>query len=176
MKLRRANASDASRIRSVHLRAFGDEEKQLVANLACELLSEASSPESVHLVAEEADRLLGHVAFSPLHSRRNGGFIGYILAPLAVAPSHQGMGIGKELVKQGLSDLARRQVERILVYGDPKFYSRFGFRTELASKYVPPFPLRHPHGWQAIDTAAKEFPSAPEPIQCVKALNNPALW
>ncbi|WOO39875.1 N-acetyltransferase [Rubellicoccus peritrichatus] len=176
MNIRKANKSDEESIRQIHLKTFGDDEKELVANLACELLRESSSPNSIHLVAEAESYLVGHIAFSPIHSKTKGNLIGYILAPLAVLPSHERKGIGKKLIEEGFKELASRKVEVILVYGDPKFYSRFGFKPEPAEKYLPPFELKYPFGWQAIDNRAINPAKQPEPIQCVSALNKPELW
>jgi putative acetyltransferase len=49
------------------------------------------------------------------------------LAPLAVAPSHQGRGIGSALVRAGLEACARAGAGAVVVLGEPQYYARFGF-------------------------------------------------
>lgn len=176
MHIRKAGTSDEESIRQIHLEAFEDDESELVANLACDLLKERTSPGIVNLVAEEGMVLVGHIAFSPVLSKAEGSLVGCILGPLAVKPSHQRKGVGKELVERGLKELSLLNVGVILVYGDPNYYSRFGFKREVAEKYIPPFPLKHPFGWQGIDGFDEESHRDPLPIVCVNALNKPELW
>ena len=41
-------------------------------------------------------------------------------------------------------------VDILFVYGDPKYYSRFGFSADAAVRYIPPYRLQYPFGWQGI--------------------------
>ena len=41
-------------------------------------------------------------------------------------------------------------VNVVFVYGDPKYYGKFGFSAEVASAYSPPYELQYPFGWQAV--------------------------
>ncbi len=176
MKILPANKSHQDKIRAIHLKAFTDEENTLVADLACSLIETASSPECIHLIAEEDDQPIGHIAFSPVHSKNTDDLIAYILAPLAVDPSHQGKGIGTALIKEGLKILKDKGIHVILVYGDPAFYSRFGFKPEPAERYVPPCKLSYPFGWQAIDRETSSSNSSRVEFKCVEPLNKPELW
>lgn len=176
MKIRSANSSDSDQIRRLHRDAFGPDEGEAVAKLACDLLDQPSTPESLHLVAEIDGELAGHVAFSPVRARSTGDFAGFILAPLAVAAGNRKKGVGKALVEAGLRELADQGVEFVLVYGDPVYYERFGFRTDLAEAFSPPFPLKFPFGWQALDLAGDAEAPEPREIECVEALNRPELW
>ena len=176
LHIRKADTSDEESIRQIHLEAFDDDESELVANLACDLLKERTSSGIVNLVAEEGMVLVGHIAFSPVLSKAEGSLAGYLLGPLAVKPSYQRKGIGKELIERGLEELSPFNVGVILVYGDPNYYSRFGFKREVAEKYIPPFQLKHPFGWQGIDCLNEASHHDPLPIACVEALNKPELW
>ena len=51
MKIREPAISDAERIRQIYLSAFGKEERDLVADLAIELLNTELNPGSLDLVA-----------------------------------------------------------------------------------------------------------------------------
>ena len=61
------------------------------------------------------------------------------------------------------------------VYGDPQYYSRFGFNTDLAMNFIPPYTLQFPDGWHALKLNSAVFPEGGE-ITCVESLNNPGLW
>jgi putative acetyltransferase len=176
MKIRIATQDDADTVRFVHLSAFPEIERDLVSWLAVALLFEKASPPILSLVAEVDGIVVGHVAFSPVTTRDTKEHIGYILAPLAVRPDCQKRGIASQLIKDGIERLSESGSGVLLVYGDPKFYSKFGFSADLAQKYTPPYQLQHMFGWQGM--ALRDF-NASSPavgISCVSSLDNPALW
>ena len=88
MKIRKATQNDADAIRSVHVAAFPEGERDLISDVAVAMLFEEASPPVLSLVAEVEDTIIGHVTFSPVTSRDTKEHLGYILAPLAVSPSH----------------------------------------------------------------------------------------
>jgi putative acetyltransferase len=61
------------------------------------------------------------------------------LAPLAVLPRHQGQGIGEQLVRRFIGEARTAGETLILVLGDPKYYSRFGFRAAADMGIVGPY-------------------------------------
>lgn len=90
------------------------------------------------LVAEDSGTIIGHIAFSPvLIDSRSQGWHG--LAPLSVHPAHQNRGIGRRLVREGLSRLAALNSKGCVVLGSPRYYGRLGFtaRAELHLAGVP---------------------------------------
>ena len=176
MKIIGADPSDSDRIREIYLKAFDEAERESVADLAIALLSEESDPRPVHLVAAIDGNLIGHVSFSPVGQKDLQNRIGYILAPLAVAPEWQKRGVGSALVRKGLSRFKRPEDGIILVYGDPGYYQRFGFTAELAANFLPPYPLRYPFGWQGLRLDDCKIPDTPVSIECVAALCLPEIW
>ena len=77
-------------------------------------------------VAVEGTAPVGHIAFSAVTlDGRDCNWFG--LAPLAVAPAHQGRGIGSRLVRTGLAALQARGAGGCVVLGEPAYYGRFGF-------------------------------------------------
>ena len=174
--LRRAAISDEAVIRQLHLAAFGEEEGPVIGELATKLLKEPSEPEILNLVAVEEERLVGHIAFSPVHAKQDGALLGYLLAPLAVRPGDQRKGVGRALVGEGLRELKERGRGLILVYGDPAYYGRFGFNADFANRFRPPFDLARPSGWQAMASTGKVPSGPPVDFTCVEALNRPELW
>jgi putative acetyltransferase len=175
MNIREATTDDAQRIREVHLAAFGQQEGRLVADCAVNLLNEQHPVKVISLVATVDNEIVGHVAFSPVFHAGTDEHFGYILAPLAVTPEFQKHKIGSSLVRYGLDAIAAMGSFVVFVYGDPQYYARFGFDTELARKYISPYTLQYPEGWQALNLGAAVMTGG-GPITCVAALNDPELW
>jgi putative acetyltransferase len=176
MHIREATDHDRGDIRRVHLSAFPEGESEVISELAVNLLSEDTTPPTLSLVAEADATLVGHVAFSPVTIGDRANFRGYILAPLAVRPAYQRCGIGSRLVERGLGRLSEMGVGIVFVYGDPAYYSRFGFSAEAAARYTPPYGLQYPFGWQGIALKESRADHSPVEIACVAALCDPVLW
>lgn len=83
---------------------------------------------TVSLVAEIDGQIVGHIAFSPV-TILDGSPGWYGLGPVSVLPEHQGKGIGKALVNEGLSRLKALGGKGCALVGDPGYYHRFGFRN-----------------------------------------------
>ena len=82
---------------------------------------------AVSLVDEREGRIVGHVAFSPVTSTSGRSGIG--LAPLAVHETLRRRGIAESLVKAGLEMSRKAGYDWAVVLGEPKYYSRLGFRA-----------------------------------------------
>ncbi|MCA9248727.1 MAG: N-acetyltransferase [Planctomycetales bacterium] len=182
ISIRTSTPSECDKIREVHLRAFPAGERELVADLAGNLLGENTTPSVLSLVAEVEGEIAGHVALSPVATASDRRWRGYILAPLGVCPEFQKRGVGVALVEQGIARLRESQVDVLFVYGDPQYYGKFGFQTETAGAYAPPYALQFPIGWQAMalrDEGNRQIDEAraePIAISCVAALCDPRLW
>lgn len=175
MQIREANIKDAEGIKSLYLQAFDNSESELVSNFAVNLLHEKSTINIISLVAIDNDEIIGHIAFSPVFLDNTNKHFGYILAPLAVLPTHQKNGVGSTIVKHGLETISLLGAFIVFVYGDPQYYSRFGFKTDLAQNYTPPYTLQYPEGWQAMKLNSTVFPEGGQ-LNCVNSLNEPKLW
>jgi len=176
MKIREGTPADGVWMLQLYRSAFDEGESESVAGLAHALLLEESVPRTVHLVGESEGELVGHVSFSPVFDQSSKVLMGFILAPLAVTPDWQKQGVGSELVREGLARVRQAEGELVLVYGAPSYYERFGFEQELAKRFLPPYPLEHPFGWQALALGAGGVPDEPVSIECVPALSQPDLW
>lgn len=84
---------------------------------------------AVSLVAQADGQVVGHVALSPV-ALSDGTPGWYGLGPLAVAPGHQGKGMGGHLVAHALDTLRARRAAGCVVLGEPEYYGRFGFRAD----------------------------------------------
>jgi putative acetyltransferase len=178
MRIRQATISDRDAIRAIHLSAFDADEGDIIAQLAVDLLSEDTTPPTFSLVAETGGDAIGHVAFSPVTAESDSatGFGGYILAPLAVRPEHQKRGVGSLLVEHGKRRLSDLGVDLLLVYGDPKYYGRFGFAAATAERCVPPYDIEQRFGWQGVALSERRIPDSPLTLVCVASLRDPRLW
>ena len=176
MHIRIATSLDRDDVREVHLCAFPKGEREIVSKLAINLLFEETTPQTISLVAETEGVVVGHVAFSPVTIDNNENLQGYILAPLGVKPDYQKRRIGSKLIESGMQQLLKMGVNILFVYGDPKYYSRFGFSADTADRYIPPYKLQYSYGWQAITlTECKNVKSSVK-IACVTSLCDSELW
>jgi len=83
---------------------------------------------TVSLVAELDGRVIGHIAFSPV-TISDGTRNWYGLGPVSVWPEHQRKGIGKALIREGLSRLKKLKAQGCCVVGHPEYYRKLGFRN-----------------------------------------------
>ncbi len=93
---------------------------------------------SISLVAEIDEKIVGHVAFSPIRISDN-TTDWYGLGPVSVIPDFQKKGIGTALINKGLSLLKERGAKGCALVGDPNYYKHFGFKNypELIHDGVP---------------------------------------
>lgn len=83
---------------------------------------------TVSLVAEMDSWVIGHIAFSSVIIS-DGTPNWYGLGPVSVLPEHQRKGIGKSLIKEGLSRLKDMNAQGCCLVGHPDYYRKFGFQN-----------------------------------------------
>ncbi len=88
------------------------------------------------LVCEEKDEIVGFIMFSEIQL---GNFKSLALAPLAVLPKFQHMRLGTLLIKEGLKRAKNLGYYYVLVLGDDKYYSKFGFVPAKEFGITSPF-------------------------------------
>ena len=139
MPIRPEQPGDIDAIHDVTLAAFKavQHSDQTEAGIVAAL--RAAGALTVSLVVEDHDRIIGHVALSPVTIN---GKVGawYGLGPVSVLPDRQGEGFGQTLVRVGLERLRARLAHGCVVLGDPGYYGRFGFAWDPGLTYgsVPP--------------------------------------
>ena len=176
MDIRLAQETDLDSILKVIETAFSDEENKVIMNLVQELHQETTSPSIKLLVAEVDNQVIGYVSFSPIFLKTDSSIVGYILAPLAVSPEHQKQGVGSNLINAGIEMLTKDGVGVLMVYGDPAYYGRFGFKEEIGRSFVPPYPLQYPFGWTGMMLNETPILNTSIKFECVTALSKPELW
>jgi putative acetyltransferase len=153
--IRPTKPADQLAIRSVLRAAFPtDAEARLV-----ELLT-ARGKATISLVAEVEGDVVGHILFSPAtwegkapsEPRLSGSITlpldrpadpavstGLGLAPVAVHPDFQNVGIGSALIRAGLAECRRLGIPWVVLLGHETYYPRFGFapasRWNLSGDY-----------------------------------------
>jgi putative acetyltransferase len=83
---------------------------------------------AVSLVAELDGRVIGHIAFSPV-TISDGTPNWYGLGPVSVLPEYQRKGIGKALIREGLSRLKDLNARGCCLVGPPDYYRKVGFEN-----------------------------------------------
>jgi len=104
---------------------------------------------TVSLVANADGTIVGHVAISPV-SISDSATGWYGLGPISVAPKYQRRGIGSRLMREALRVLREHGASGCVLLGEPRYYSRFGFRVE-PNLSLPGVPIEY---FQAISFGA----------------------
>lgn len=137
--IRNETSVDASAISEVTVAAFNT---LAISNHTEQFIIEALRADNaltVSLVAEMEDRVIGHIAFSPV-TISDGTLDWYGLGPVSVLPEYQRQGIGKALIREGLAQLRGMHARGCCLVGHPEYYKKFGFDNvpKLVYEGVPP--------------------------------------
>lgn len=130
---------DAAAIRAVLTSAFPSEEE---ADLVEALRANSSVWEpGLSYLAQDGGEVIGHVLLTRCWINSTPALA---LAPVAVAPEHQGRGVGSALIQKILDDAgaaarALNAPAAVLVLGHADFYPRFGFEVSRMHGIKPPF-------------------------------------
>ncbi len=93
-------------------------------------MSPAFIPE-LNFIACEGERIVGHIVYSRAKVAGDDGRERPVLCmgPLSVLPSCQKRGIGSMLMRHSIAEAGRAGYGGVVIYGDPAYYRRFGFRN-----------------------------------------------
>jgi putative acetyltransferase len=122
MEIRAEQQRDIASIRALNEAVF---ETRIEANLVDALRQQAH--EFIALVAEENESIIGHIFFSPVTLMTHPELRIMGLAPMAVMPARQRIGVGSALVHEGLAKCKKIGYAAVIVLGHPGYYPRFGF-------------------------------------------------
>ena len=154
INIRLEKSSDIQSIHTITAAAFldaphTDHTEQFIVNALRD-----SGALTVSIIAEDAAKMVGHVALSPV-TISDGSSDWYGLGPISVIPNQQGKGIGTKLMYAAITELKKRNAKGCVLLGDPNYYTRFGFKPidGLILPDVPPeyfqailFQNNHPTG------------------------------
>jgi putative acetyltransferase len=119
--IRPERPGEEAAIAAVQLAAFGKEVESRIPEL---VRATAEFVPELSLVAENEGEIVGHVLLSYV---RLGERRVLQLGPIGVVPERQGEGIGSALVREGLRLTEERGEPMVVLEGNPRYYSRFGF-------------------------------------------------
>lgn len=139
LMIRDETPGDADGITAVAISAFEALEiSQQTEHFIISALRDAATL-TISLVAEIHGLVVGHIAFSPV-SISDGTQGWYGLGPVSVRPDLQRQGIGKALIREGLTRLRALDAKGCCLVGHPGYYERFGFENipGLVHEGVPP--------------------------------------
>jgi putative acetyltransferase len=174
MLLREATPTDRPEVLQAHRLAFGrEDESQLVDNL----LADPSAQPVLSLLAEDDGRVVGHVLFTSvtLLGPKNPPSAS-ILAPLAVIPAAQRIGVGRSLIERGCQLLAVRGVQLLFVLGDPSYYTKRGFVPALPHGLRAPYDIEPEAAWMVRDLASRVPATLQAQVSCADALAPEQYW
>jgi len=82
-------------------------------------------------VACDGDTVIGNIIYSKAKVVRNDNkeFEVLCMGPFAVLPAYQKKGIGARLLNHTLERAKERGFKAIIIFGNPAYYQRFGFRN-----------------------------------------------
>ena len=152
----------------------GEEEGKILGNLTSKLSTNINNKEIICIGAYKNESIIGAIFFTRLSFHQSISV--YMLAPVAVSPEHQGVGIGQALINYGLKEMKSRSVSVVITYGDPSFYSKVGFQSLSEQVIQAPLELSMPEGWLGQSLKGKLIPKINERPLCVEEFNDPALW
>lgn len=138
MIIRGEKSSDIETIAEITKAAFEDHSfSQQTEHLIIHDLRAAGAL-TISLVAEVDERVVGHIAFSPV-TISDGTTNWHGLGPASVLPDYQGRRIGTALATSGLALLESMESKGCVLVGLPTYYHRFGFQNhpQLIHEGIP---------------------------------------
>ncbi|MBT5027518.1 MAG: N-acetyltransferase [Nitrospinaceae bacterium] len=152
----------------------GEEEGNLIGNLAFEL-QETTDPRDIFgFLAKDGEIIAGCIFFTRMTFEIS--ISAFILSPVAISTQYQNQGLGQKLIKFGINQMKNNDVDLIFTYGDPHYYSKVGFIHITEEIAKAPLKMTFPEGWLAQSLTSDKI----EPIKgnstCVKALMKQKYW
>jgi predicted N-acetyltransferase YhbS len=114
--------------------------------------------------------LLGSLRFWPI---RIGQAPAILLGPLAVEPALQGAGIGRGLLRHGLTQAKRLGAQICVVVGAPGYYAPFGFDNAAGHGLILPGPVE-PERFQVLEIVPEALDGVTGLIGRVEAEDAPS--
>ena len=175
--IHKSEAHDLEQVMQVERLAFQSEEE---AELVKYLLEDASAKPYISLLAWVGEKAVGHILFTKCHiTSSDQSPLSYILAPLAVIPDYQSMGVGGKLITTGLDHLKSMGTGLVFVLGYWEYYSKFGFIPDAGSlglKAPYPIPEKDANAWMVKYLSESYSGVIKGNIICADAMNKPEYW
>lgn len=137
LTIRPENPADNAQIAVVTNAAFAEVEHSDGSEVRIVDRLRADGDLILSLVAEDGERIVGHVAVSPV-TISDGSRGWYGLGPISVLPACQREGVGFRLMQRAIADMREQGARGIVLLGEPAYYSRFGFEHDPQLAYPGP--------------------------------------
>ncbi|WP_334009191.1 N-acetyltransferase [Sphingomonas aerolata] len=138
------NAVPHAEVETLLDRAFGQDRHGRTAYM---IRGDGIAIQALSFAAVSGDVLLGSIQCWPIALMTAQAALPLVMVgPVAVAPGHQGDGIGRALVARALEVAATGDLgDALMLIGDPDYYGRFfGFSAERTAAWRAPGPVeRH---------------------------------
>ncbi|WOJ95893.1 N-acetyltransferase [Congregibacter brevis] len=178
MNFVRVELAQSEELIRVCAESFSDSEGEAsgaeIASLVKDLLRYFDEERAEGFAAVEEGSFIGAIVFSELMLAD--GTQASLLSPVAVRTDKQSTGVGQQLIRHGLQQLSEEGADVVFTYGDPAYYSRFGFLPMEETQVAGPYPLSLPHGWQALSLQGNDLAVLQGSVRCVEAFAKPGLW
>ncbi|MBS3750563.1 MAG: N-acetyltransferase [Anaerolineales bacterium] len=179
--IRRSNDTDLQAICNTVSAAFdeSEHEEKEIANLVLDLLADPTTKPFLSLVAFAEETIVGYILFTKVHIMNSGQDVSAsILAPLAVKPVYQNMGIGSLLVNEGIKQLKDMGFELVFVLGHPTYYPKFGFIPAGKEGFEAPYSISQEHAdaWMVKELKPGTIENTSGKVKCADTLNEPKYW
>ncbi len=117
--------------------AFGQEAEGILVE---KLRKNKKFIKDLSLVACMGNEIVGHILFFPIEIKsEDSNFESLALAPMSVIPELQGLGIGSQLIENGLAKAKKMGYKSVIVLGHAEFYTKFNFAPASNFKISCPF-------------------------------------
>lgn len=140
VEVRSERSADAQQVERVHELAFGSPD---LARLARTIRTSAGYGAERSLVAVIDDRIVGHVLLNTVGLQDDAGIVrpATVIAPLGVLPPWQRQGVGSALMQEAIARLEGVTAPIVILGGDLRYYSRFGFVPAIRHGIRAPFSI-----------------------------------
>lgn len=138
LHIREERETDYQEVFDVNRIAFGRDDEAKLVNL---LRNSHSFIPGLSIVALSDQKVIGHILFTKLKIKSKSGqiFQSLSLAPMAVLPEYQKMGVGGQLIKYGFQKAFELGYQSVIVLGHEDYYPRFGFTPTSRWNITCPF-------------------------------------
>lgn len=175
IEIRKANVFDLQSVLEVERVAFGEEDE---AKLVADLLTDPTAEPIVSLLAFVNEEAVGHILFTKVIIE-GVDVKAHILAPLAVKPEYQSLGIGGKLIREGHKILREMGSVLVFVLGHPTYYPKYGYLTDAgAMGFAAPYPIpeKDTDAWMFIALADIPLSEFKGQVRCAKMMDKEEYW
>lgn len=140
VKIRQETDTDFPGVRQLLVDAFGKDDEARLVEL---LRNDPCFIPELSLVAVKDETLVGYILLSKIWIIENENrFISLALAPMAVNPAYQRMGVGGQLIREAHKVAKWNGFDSVIVLGHHEYYPRFGYKPADAWNIRCPYEVQ----------------------------------